>query len=659
MAKKIFILASIFFLMFSGISYAGSIYTPTGFIYPVGTDDIEVSSSCGRWLERPAESGGCYPTAGVYHIGLDMKGSRGNSVRAIADGIVLRPSAGGWGDGNIGMLIKHRSNERGEFIALYAHIRSYDAKKEGDEVRAGETIGKLGAYPEGGDHLHFGILHPGLKSSVFLVGLGRWSIDKYGVKELGYYDNGFIDPIHFITHNGPDNWLSREEGDSCKFLFPYQPWFFEVCIADSGSCDDSVVKEYEECVKNPDASCTEVKSGVWSAIGEGGRTSGGTYGVGGDSYEPPAYAKKNFNLDLDFDIMDSQDNNHELYAGQDTLASGMEVVLRAKVEAKGGDAHDFIEKGKDTIEVDSFARIGIGGEWFRVCRNYIKVGSLQEEESETTIFRYVIPLLASGEKISFKCIADAEEEVWEVKESDNTSRIETFTINNNLDVNFISHNLSLTNGRTFLTVGDRYGLQVFIKDIGTDPSPGRIRSSYEIFLGGEWRFLADDESEASELIPGRDQLEYISDEGSVIAPSVPGFYPVRACANYQVSVPETNIFDNCTTSVIEVRAAPVIRSITITDPSSGEKWKTSSNHTIDWISQNITGNVKIEYSIDGGSKWYVIDSSVSNNGSKGWKMGDKPFKDIIKSDTNNARIRITSLTYPSVTATIAFSIDHK
>jgi Chitobiase/beta-hexosaminidase C-terminal domain len=83
--------------------------------------------------------------------------------------------------------------------------------------------------------------------------------------------------------------------------------------------------------------------------------------------------------------------------------------------------------------------------------------------------------------------------------------------------------------------------------------------------------------------------------------------------------------------------------ITVTSPNGGETWPIGSNKTITWTSSGITGNVKIELSRNGGSTWTTIKSSTPNDGEYVWK--------VTSPATTQARIRVTSISYPSVSDT--------
>lgn len=55
-------------------------------------------------------------------------------------------------------------------------------------------------------------------------------------------------------------------------------------------------------------------------------------------------------------------------------------------------------------------------------------------------------------------------------------------------------------------------------------------------------------------------------------------------------------------------------------PNGGESFEAGSIQDITWSSIGVNGNVKIEYSIDGGNNWSVMVSSTENDGSYSWTV---------------------------------------
>ncbi|MBU1920713.1 hypothetical protein KKG66_07695 [bacterium] len=83
------------------------------------------------------------------------------------------------------------------------------------------------------------------------------------------------------------------------------------------------------------------------------------------------------------------------------------------------------------------------------------------------------------------------------------------------------------------------------------------------------------------------------------------------------------------------------RTITVTNPNTALTWVVDADEFIEWTSSNVTGNVKIELNRDyPGSTWETIIATTTNDGSYEWSV-TSPL-------TTTARIRVTSVTYPSV-----------
>jgi len=93
-------------------------------------------------------------------------------------------------------------------------------------------------------------------------------------------------------------------------------------------------------------------------------------------------------------------------------------------------------------------------------------------------------------------------------------------------------------------------------------------------------------------------------------------------------------------------------SISVTSPDGGENWHTGSVHEITWNSSGTSGNVKIEYSINGGSNWSMISSSTQDDGSYFWTIPNTP--------SSNCFVKITDTDgSPSDQSNSAFSIVEK
>lgn len=417
-------LIRIIFFLLSFIAFGASAreYTSTGFFYPM-KDESPDFSTCGRWLERHSPNG-CYnflDSSGnkLYHTGSDMMANVGTSVYAIADGVVRIKSSNGWGSGNVALIIEHKTMSGATFRAIYGHITT--SKNTGDSVKAGNQIGAIGPWSNG-SHLHFGILSSGLSVPATDPNyMGRWLDAKFGVKENNYYDNGLIDPVWFITHNAPDNYISRAEvsqGSLGYPILPTNPWFPQLCANTSppdSRCRGEDVVAYTECIyENSNLCAPAIKS--YSALRGGGSGSGTAYGGGGGG---------SYNLNQDTDIMDPA-TGVEWIAGKKTLKTGQAVNIRVQLQSEGGDVRNFIKPGKNTVETDFYVRLG-SGNWVFVKRNYTQASNLATG-THTETFTYTIPQGVS--EISFRVKVDATNEVTENNEGDNWSRIETFRVFN-------------------------------------------------------------------------------------------------------------------------------------------------------------------------------------------------------------------------------------
>jgi len=62
-----------------------------------------------------------------------------------------------------------------------------------------------------------------------------------------------------------------------------------------------------------------------------------------------------------------------------------------------------------------------------------------------------------------------------------------------------------------------------------------------------------------------------------------------------------------------------IETIAVTSPNGGEIWYTGSSHAITWNSANLTNNVKIELSTNGGTSYSLL-ATVANTGTYTWTL---------------------------------------
>ena len=85
---------------------------------------------------------------------------------------------------------------------------------------------------------------------------------------------------------------------------------------------------------------------------------------------------------------------------------------------------------------------------------------------------------------------------------------------------------------------------------------------------------------------------------------------------------------------------PPTPTLTLAIPNGGESWQIGSNQTLQWSSTNLTGNVKLELSRNGGTGWETLFASVANSGSQVWAVSGLA--------TTSALLRITGVENPNI-----------
>jgi hypothetical protein len=280
----------------------------------------------------------------------------------------------------------------------------------------------------------------------------------------------------------------------------------------------------------------------------------------------------------------------------------------------------------------------------------------------------------AGQNYNFVVCADrpkdqdnGDGDVKEIHKSNNCSTPAVFYVDygpaRNVDVT--ASNLALTGGRTSLQAGERYGLQADISNIGTEYPWNGCRTSYEISgpsTGGAWQQVANEGSTVAQLGPNSTKVEVIDDSRGLTAPSAAGEYKIRACADYERAIPETDESNNCSSEITVTVTTPPPPSFTprivITNPTHDDDWRSDeTDHDVRWDYFDFPekGHVKVEYSLDGGATWLLIDDETTNDGKKHWE----DMCDFYTIDTHHAYIRVTSLEYPDATdISDEFSIDH-
>ncbi len=246
------------------------------------------------------------------------------------------------------------------------------------------------------------------------------------------------------------------------------------------------------------------------------------------------------NLEESFRV--TQIDGRLIFPGDATLIPGQTVLLKVQIKALDDDAERWAQPGKEKIETDYWVRIG-NGDWERKNREYTKIKNLKEGETHTETFAYVVPY-TGGQSMSFKVKIDAEDEVHESNEHDNTSRIDAFPVANvpAPKPDFITQSFRFL--QTPVYAGDQAKFAGSIYNIGPVTPPFGIRSSYEVECPGMGRvFLTDDGTNSYELTPGREIQE--ATKAPVTMPNVSGTCVAYFCADARGWVDESNEMNNC------------------------------------------------------------------------------------------------------------------
>ena len=118
-------------------------------------------------------------------------------------------------------------------------------------------------------------------------------------------------------------------------------------------------------------------------------------------------------------------------------------------------------------------------------------------------------------------------------------------------------------------------------------------------------------------------------------------YRIRITSTSSTSVSDvSNGYFSITSTSTPPTTTPPSSSITVTSPNGGESWAAGASRNITWNSSNVTGNVNIQLSRNGGSTWTTIISGTANDGSQSWTVSGAA--------TTQARIRVVSANNSSI-----------
>ncbi|MGV3719376.1 MAG: pre-peptidase C-terminal domain-containing protein [Actinomycetota bacterium] len=159
----------------------------------------------------------------------------------------------------------------------------------------------------------------------------------------------------------------------------------------------------------------------------------------------------------------------------------------------------------------------------------------------------------------------------------------------------------------------------------------------ESFVAGSTQTI----SWSSSNVVGNVQLEYSTDGGSTWTTitantandgsegwNVPNIGTVQG--RVRVSALTASVSDTSNSNF-----TILLPTITVTSPNGGEAFPVSTAQTISWTSNNLSGNVKLELSTDGGATWTTLNANTANDGSEGWTTPAAP--------TSQGRVRVSAV----------------
>ncbi len=191
--------------------------------------------------------------------------------------------------------------------------------------------------------------------------------------------------------------------------------------------------------------------------------------------------------------------------------------------------------------------------------------------------------------------------------------------------------LTAPNGGEVLNVGQNFAITWT-----SSGTLGNVKLDYSTNSGANWTaIIASTENDGSY---------------SWTVPSAPSI-------NCLVRVSETDGNPTDQSNAVFTIGTVVSPTITVVSPNGGESLTVGAAHNITWSSTGVVGNVKIEYSIDGGSHYSEVVASTANDGSFSWTVPGTPATTCLVRlsetdgspwDVSNAVFTIAVVTPPPV-----------
>ena len=134
------------------------------------------------------------------HTGLDMDANEGDTVVAIADGVVVANGQAWGAEWRNVVVIEHTASSGEKFLAVYGHLFPDVAPK--GAISAGQKVGRIQIpnVPYSGSHLHFGI-KPGAWAGAAPDGSSASTVD--AARNCTFNPLGSADPLTYLPARTP------------------------------------------------------------------------------------------------------------------------------------------------------------------------------------------------------------------------------------------------------------------------------------------------------------------------------------------------------------------------------------------------------------------------------------------------------------------------
>jgi hypothetical protein len=172
------------------------------------------------------------------------------------------------------------------------------------------------------------------------------------------------------------------------------------------------------------------------------------------------------------------------------------------------------------------------------------------------------------------------------------------------------------NGGEFLSIGSNHSIRWTSESV-TD----LIRIRYSTDGGANWIKIADNLQDSGSwtwTIPNVTSSQCLVRINAINTDGTP----------YDVSDAVFNI------------AGEVTGTVTVNSPNGGEAWLKGSTQGITWTTTGEVGDLKLEYSTNGGSSWSTIDSSTPNDGYYPWRLPN--------TESDNCLVRVSDVGNPAM-----------